>query len=267
MASLRDLGLSEYEDRTYRALLQTGPTTAKHLSQVSDVPKGRIYDVLSSLEQYELVRSQTASRPKKYVALEADIALERLLETRRRELEEQEQRYEAVVDELTGALTSRDPGEETFWTAAVGVEETRDLLIERLAAAEERLAMVASTPGPRFDVAEVGELVADELADALDKGVSIRLLLVPELVEHLPASVGERDRETLATHENFAVRTTPAATGSFHLVDDGEVCIEVPHPLEEAASFAMIDLKDRAFANRVRQEFEPRWQDADTLTL
>ena len=67
MASLRDLGLSEYEASAFRSLLDTGPTTAKELSRASDVPMGRIYDVLNSLETYQLVRSQTASRPKKYV--------------------------------------------------------------------------------------------------------------------------------------------------------------------------------------------------------
>ena len=69
MASLRDLGLSEYEERAYRSLLETGPTTAKELSRTSDVPMGRIYDVLNSLETHNLVRSQAASRPKKYVAV------------------------------------------------------------------------------------------------------------------------------------------------------------------------------------------------------
>ena len=77
MANLRDLGLSEYEARAYRSLLKTGPTTAKELSRVSDVPMGRIYDVLNSIEQYNLVRSQSASRPKKYVAVEPETALDR----------------------------------------------------------------------------------------------------------------------------------------------------------------------------------------------
>ena len=77
MASLRDLGLSEYEARAYRALLRSGPTTAKELSRTSDVPMGRIYDVLNGLEQHRLVRSQAASRPKKYAAVEPEVGLDR----------------------------------------------------------------------------------------------------------------------------------------------------------------------------------------------
>ena len=138
MASLRDLGLSEYEARAYRALLKTGPTTAKELSRVSDVPMGRIYDVLNSIEQYNLVRSQSASRPKKYVAVEPTTALDRLLEDKKRELEEQVGQYEEIVAELTGELETAEPVEDTFWTAAVGPEETVDLLVERLSAADSR---------------------------------------------------------------------------------------------------------------------------------
>ncbi|WP_197409694.1 TrmB family transcriptional regulator, partial [Haloferax profundi] len=109
MASLRDLGLSEYEARAYRALLRTGATTAKELSRASDVPMGRIYDVLNSLEQYHLIRSQAASRPKKYVAVEPDMALDRLLESKRQELDEKAQQYEAVVDELNDELDAAEP--------------------------------------------------------------------------------------------------------------------------------------------------------------
>jgi sugar-specific transcriptional regulator TrmB len=268
MANLRDLGLSEYEARAYRALLKTGPTTAKELSRVSDVPMGRIYDVLNSIEQYNLVRSQSASRPKKYVAVEPSTALERLLEDKKRELEEKVEQYEEIVDELRGELETAEPVEETFWTAAVGPEETVDLMVERLSAADSRIVMVLSTYTPRFfDVDEVGTLILDEIADALDRDVQVRLLMRPDLVPALPESIGQRYRDSLSTHENFAVRTSDNVSGTFNLIDRTETVIEVPHPLKSQEAFAMIDLKDREFADSVRKEFEPRWDAADELTL
>ena len=83
MTDLRDLGLSKYEARTYRSLLRTGPATAKELSNASDVPMGRIYDVLNALEHHNLVRSQTAGRPNNYAAIEPDTALGRPFEQQR----------------------------------------------------------------------------------------------------------------------------------------------------------------------------------------
>lgn len=267
MPSLRDLGLSEYESRAYRSLLQTAPTTAKELSRTSDVPMGRIYDVLNSLATHNLVRSQTASRPKKYVAVEPDTALERLLADKKRELEEKADQYEEIVDDLSDELETADPVDEPFWTAALGPEEAGDLLVERIAAADEHIAIVASAPTPQFDVDEVGLRTVSELEDALDRGVSVSVLMRPELVDTLPRAVGRRYRTELQPREEFAVRTSSNVTGTFELIDGAEVCIEVPHPLDAEEAFAVIDLKDSDFAASVANEFSPRWERADPLEL
>ena len=268
MASLRDLGLSEYEARAYRSLLKTGPTTAKELSRASEVPMGRIYDVLNSIEQYNLVRSQSASRPKKYVAVEPTTALDRLLAEKKRELDRQADQYESIVGELAGELETAEPVEETFWTAAVGPTEAADLLIERISATDRRLVMVLSSYTEQFfDLDEIGTLVLDELVGAMERGVDIRLLLRPELVPLLPESIGEWYRNSLIEHDRFSVRTSENVSGSFTLLDGSEVVIEVPHPLQSQEVFAVIDLKDREFAESVRNEFDPRWSEATELTL
>jgi sugar-specific transcriptional regulator TrmB len=267
MATLRDLGLSEYEARAYRSLLDAGPTTAKELSRASDVPMGRIYDVLSSLETHSLARSQNASRPKKYVAVEPETALNRLLDDKLAELEEQAEQYEAIVEDLTDELDAAEPVEEGFWTAAVGSAESMDLLIERLDAADDQIVMVVSHSSAQFDIGNVGDLVAEHLEAALDRGVEIALLMSPHIVDTLPASVGERYTETLADDPEFRVRTAEGLGGTFNLIDDAEVCIEVPNPLDPGEAFAMIDMKDPEFAADVREEFSPRWERAEPLTI
>ena len=267
MASLRDLGLSEYEARAYRSLLNAGPTTAKELSRASDVPMGRIYDVLSTLETQNLVRSQSASRPKKYVAVEPDTALDRLLEAKLAELEEQANQYEEIVETLTDELEAADPVEEQFWTAAVGADESVELLVERLDAADERIVMVAGRSSAQFDLGSVGDYVAEHLDDALDRGVEVSLLMSPDLVDTLPPSVGQRYADSFADHPEFAVRTTEGLEGTFNLIDSAEVCIEVTNPLNPGDPFAMIDLKDPEFAADVREEFTPWWEDAEALSI
>ncbi|MFC4407301.1 TrmB family transcriptional regulator [Haloarchaeobius iranensis] len=267
MASLRDLGLSEYEARAYRALLNTGPTTAKELSRASDVPMGRIYDVLNSIEQYNLVRSQTASRPKKYVAVEPSTALDRLLDDKKRELEEKAEQYENIVDELSDELDAAEPVEEQFWTASVGEEETTDLLLERLTAADERIIMVSSTPSPQFDVTELGDRITEELEEAIERGVEVDVLLTREMVASFSEEVGRRYRERLSGEDSFQVRTSEDVTGTFNLIDDMEVVIQVPNPLGSRETFAMIDLKDPEFAGEVFAEFEPTWREAEPLSF
>ncbi|WP_121743707.1 TrmB family transcriptional regulator [Natronorubrum halophilum] len=265
MSSLRDLGLSEYEARAYRALLSTGPTTAKELSRASDVPMGRIYDVLNSIEQYNLVRSQTASRPKKYVAVEPATALDRLLDDKKRELEEKADQYESIVDDLADELDAAEPVEDQFWTAAVGPEETIDLLLERLAAADDHIVMVSANAAPQWDLQAVSEEVNAELEEALDRGVSIDLLMTREMVGSLSEDVGRRYRTTLQQRDDFDVRTNDDVSGSFNIIDGVEICIQVPNPLSSGDAFGMIDLKDPEFAANVHAEFVPRWEEAEPL--
>lgn len=128
--------------------------------------------------------------------------------------------------------------------------------------------MVLSTyAGQFFDFDEIGTLVLDELTAAMDRGVEIRLLMRPDLVPVLPESIGERYRNSLIEHELFSVRTSENVAGSFTLVDESEVVIEVPHPLQTDEIFAMIDFKDREFTESVRSEFDPRWRNATELTF
>lgn len=267
MASLRDLGLSEYESRAYRALLRNSPATAKELSRTSDVPMGRIYDVLNNLQQRGLVRSQAASRPKKYVAVEPEAALSKLLDSKRGELREKERQYEETVTELEGELDAADPVDEQFWTAAVGPEETVDLLLERLGAATDRIVTVAGSPTPQFDLGEYGDQVVDALEQAVDRGATVSVLLHPDVIGSLPESALQRYERDLADHPSFEVRTSGRVTGSFHLIDASEAVIEVPNPLEPREPFAMIDLKDREFTDGIQALFEPRWADADPVPL
>jgi len=144
MADLRDLGLSEYEAGAYRALLRTGPTTAKALSRASEVPMGRVYDVLNGLEGDGRVGSQADSRPKQYAADPSpgprSTGSSSAGGGNWRSAAECERTAGRPADEPGAA----EPPEEAFWTAA-GID-----------------------PGAG------GGRLADELAAALDRGVSVR---------------------------------------------------------------------------------------------
>ncbi|MFW5984460.1 MAG: TrmB family transcriptional regulator, partial [Halobacteria archaeon] len=190
MATLNDLGLSDYEARVYRALLSAGSATAKELSLTSDVPMGRVYDVLGSLENNSLVRSQAASRPKKYVAVEPETALERLVDEKKRELRGEMERYEDVADDLTRKLETTEPVEERFWTAAVGPDESIELLLERLEAARDSVSMVVGDLSPQIDPDDVGEEVLDRLVDSVEDGATVHILVSSELVSRFGPEVG-----------------------------------------------------------------------------
>lgn len=268
MASLRDLGLSEYEARAYRALLEVGPTTAKELSETSDVPMGRIYDVLASLERQKLVHSQAASHPTKYGPVEPETGLDRLLAERKQDLRERAEQYEDTVAELRSELDGRTAStEDRFWTAAVGPEESVELLLERLSAAEDRVTIVAGRLSPHVDMADVSERFGETVSAAINRGVSVSILLAPHLVTALPDQVRDEYLSELRDEEQFQIRTDDQIEGTFNLIDRREVCVEVPNPLDPEQPFALIDLKDREFAADARAVVEPQWEQSDPLRL
>ncbi|GAB6861742.1 TrmB family transcriptional regulator [Haloplanus litoreus] len=226
---------------------------------------GRIYDVLNALEGNGLVRSQSASRPKKYVAVEPDTALDRLVDARKRELDQQAERYESVAADLIDDLDTADAVQGQFWTAAVGPEETVELFLERLSAADVRIYHVAGLPSAQIDIGEVGQQVLESFEAALARGVSVQALIDPDLVETIPEELNEQFSTRLRGHENYRIRASTDIDGTFTLIDSEELCIEVPNPLDSSEVFAMINFKDAAFADDVRTVFEEQWDDSTPL--
>lgn len=62
---LHELGLTEYETQTYLALLKGGSLTASEVSERSDVPYSKIYEVLNALEKKGWIEVEHG-RPSKY---------------------------------------------------------------------------------------------------------------------------------------------------------------------------------------------------------
>lgn len=74
--ALRTIGLNKYERNLWVALLSRGASTAGELSDISNVPRSRCYDVLESLASRGFVLIQPG-KPLKYVAIQPKEAMER----------------------------------------------------------------------------------------------------------------------------------------------------------------------------------------------
>jgi sugar-specific transcriptional regulator TrmB len=73
--SLQEFGLTDYEIRSYTSLLEIGPATASELSEASDVPYSKIYEVLGSLEKKGWIEMEHG-RPSKYYPKPPSVAME-----------------------------------------------------------------------------------------------------------------------------------------------------------------------------------------------
>lgn len=74
--SLKTIGLNKYERNLWTALISRGSSTAGELSDISNVPRSRCYDVLESLATRGFVVVQPG-KPMKYIAINPKESLER----------------------------------------------------------------------------------------------------------------------------------------------------------------------------------------------
>jgi sugar-specific transcriptional regulator TrmB len=82
----KELGLTSNETKVYEVMLRLGKTTAGHICKESQVPYGRIYTVLASLEEKGLIKT-IPEDTKKYVPSDPE-KLHEIIDTRIKSLME-----------------------------------------------------------------------------------------------------------------------------------------------------------------------------------
>ncbi|MDP2628366.1 MAG: helix-turn-helix domain-containing protein [Nanoarchaeota archaeon] len=101
--------LNLYEVKVWTALLSRGTSTAGELSNISDVPRSRTYDILESLDKKGFIVMKLG-KPIKFVALKPEEVVERVKKNLVQDANERSKRLETlkgddVLKELTSLFT------------------------------------------------------------------------------------------------------------------------------------------------------------------
>jgi len=98
--------LNLYEVKVWTALLSRGTSTAGELSNISDVPRSRTYDILESLEKKGFIVMKLG-KPIKFIALKPEEVVERVKKNLMKDANERSKRLETLKgDEVLGELNS-----------------------------------------------------------------------------------------------------------------------------------------------------------------
>lgn len=156
--ALTELGLTEYESRCFVSLARVSKGTAKDVSDLSEVPRPRVYDALDRLHQRGLVDVQQ-SDPREYRAIPADAAIEKL----RRD-------HDEILDTAGSALadvqSSEDPETEGAWAIA-DHEHVTDRIKSLLDGADEQVYLLLA------DESDTDPEVLDCLSEIADRGTNV----------------------------------------------------------------------------------------------
>ena len=98
--------LNLYEVKVWTALLSRGTSTAGELSNISDVPRSRTYDILESLEKKGFIVMKLG-KPIKFVALKPEEVVERVKKNLMKSAKEKTERLEKLKgDEVLEELNT-----------------------------------------------------------------------------------------------------------------------------------------------------------------
>ncbi len=112
--------LNLYEVKVWTALLSRGTSTAGELSNISDVPRSRTYDILESLEKKGFIVMRLG-KPIKFVALKPEEVVERVKKNLMKDAHEKTKRLETMKgDEVLEEL-------KTLFTKGIKFVEPSDL--------------------------------------------------------------------------------------------------------------------------------------------
>ncbi len=247
--------LNLYEAKVWTALLSRGVSTAGELSNISDVPRSRTYDILESLEKKGFIVMKIG-KPIKFVALKPEEVVERVKKNLIVDAQEKSKRLEKlrndeVLDELTNLFTNGikfvEPSDLSG--SLRGRQNMYNHLDMMIRSAEKSVTLVTTADGLNRKL----EILLPALEKAKKRGVSIKIAA--------PLS-----SENIKIAKEFAkvaeVRGVKGLQGRFAIVDSNQVMFMLlddksVHPNYDVAVW----LSTEFFAKALEQLFEVAWNE------
>ena len=254
LKKIKDFGLNSYEAKIWTALLSRGVSSAGELSDISNVPRSRTYDVLESLEKKGFVMMKLG-KPIKYMAISPteviDVIKKKIREeSTRQELSMETLKSSDVLEQLTQLHTT---GIDTVEPSElVGMIKNREnvynYLENMIKKADKSIYIMTSAEGMIRKL----EYLEKALKKAADKGVIIKIL-----VSHNKDSEKlEKDLKGVAEVKNYT-----DVKSRFVLIDNDKLLFFITndkdvHPTYDVAVW----IETSYFAESIKGFFESAWK-------
>ena len=247
--------LNLYEVKVWTALLSRGTSTAGELSNISDVPRSRTYDILESLEKKGFILMKLG-KPIKFVALKPEEVVERVKKNLVVYAKEKTKRLENlkgddVLEELNGLFTQGVKFVEP--TDLSGSMRGRQNLYNHLDMlirdAQKTITIVTTAAGLNRKF----EVLMPSLEECKKRGVEIRIA----------APIDKNNAKVAKDFKKVAdVRDMKNISARFIVVDSNQVMFmllddEKFHPNYDIGVWINTDF----FASALEQLFDLAWKD------
>jgi sugar-specific transcriptional regulator TrmB len=226
---LQQLGLKEYEARCFVGLTRLNTGTAKKLSDLTEVPRTRVYDAIRVLEAQGLVEIQHSS-PQQFRA----VSLEEATETLRGQYEKRVERLRNVLTAIETVDEDDESSVQKVW-AMSGQEAIENRTEQLIETATDEIVLVIGTES----------LLTENLIETLSEVEGdIELLIgapTPQLQEKIHTAVPAATTFVSGLEWLHGVNATEddTAIGRLLLVDRGSILVSsiMPESKVEQATF------------------------------
>ena len=251
--------LNLYEVKVWTALLSRGTSTAGGLSNISDVPRSRTYDILESLEKKGFIIMKLG-KPIKFVALKPDEVIERVKKNLVKDAHDRTKRLETLKsDEVLEELN-------TIFTQGIKFVEPTDLSgslkgrqniynqLDMMVRNAERSVTIVTT---REGLNRKMEALLPSFEKAKKRGVKIRIA-APVDANNIKVARELRKVAEVKSMEKMRARFTIIDSNQvlFMLLDD-----EKFHPNYDTGVW----INTEFFAQALEQLFELAWKDMKSV--
>ncbi len=249
---LKDFGLNSYESKLWVALLSRGVSTAGELSDISNVPRSRAYDVLESLEKKGFIIVKVG-KPIKYLAVPPTEVVERV----KKKVVEEAERKNTVLTNLkqsdlleelstlhTEGVKLVDPTDKSgAFRGRAKVHEHLSTIIKN---AKKNITIMTSKKG--FE--RKYSALSAPLKKAAKAGIKIRV------------AAHTADKKTLELFEKIAeVKQNKEFTTRFCMVDDSQLLLFLTNDDNVHKSYdCAVWIEAPYFVSHYSKMFENEWK-------
>jgi len=251
--------LNLYEVKVWTALLSRGTSTAGELSNISDVPRSRTYDILESLEKKGFIVMKLG-KPIKFIALKPEEVVERVKKNLVKYAQERTKRLETLKDDevleelntlFTKGIKFVEPSELSG--SLKGRQNLYNHLDMMIRDAEKTVTIVTTAEGLNRKL----EALMPVLEKSKKRGIKIRIA-APINSNNIKVARELKKVAEVRAMENIRARFTIIDSNQimFMLLDD-----EKFHPNYDIGVW----INTEFFAGALEQMFELAWKEMKTV--
>jgi sugar-specific transcriptional regulator TrmB len=251
---LQSLGLSDYESKVYFGLVLLGPAKASEISKQAEVPRSKIYEVLESLIEKQLVEV-SKEKPKLFKAIDPEIAIKAMIANKEEELEILEERAKNLIKELH-FLPKEEKLAEGIWEQESGKSiEVLNKLAEMIRRARKYVIDITRD----FSTSQA---LKDAIKDCLRRNVKVRMIC-------LGINEDNYYRAKWYIDQKIPIRVFETKIHPRILVVDGkEVAMRLDkNPLAKRFEFKSIWSSDPSFVSMMDNYLKNLWKMAKPINL